>query len=153
MNTSEYKPTESNLKGNKIMRKTFKGISAVLMTSVLAISASAATMSTLTASAGSIKVDTAASEGNTYKAYQILKGDVAASGSMSLIQFGEDLPAFDDKMVAALKTVDATVFTSLATDTTPTEFATMISNLTTDAQKHKFARVIGTYVTGTGTAI
>lgn len=59
------------------MKKTLKGLSAILMTSVLAVSASAATVGSLTASAASIAVNS--TDGGSYTAYPILTGSVNGS--------------------------------------------------------------------------
>ena len=70
------------------MKKTLKGLSAILMTSVLAVSASAATVGTMTALAAdpptySVTIDSTPKDTatHTYKAYQILAGDVTTTTS------------------------------------------------------------------------
>ncbi|SEK56965.1 LPXTG-motif cell wall anchor domain-containing protein/fimbrial isopeptide formation D2 domain-containing protein [Ruminococcus sp. YRD2003] len=138
------------------MKKTLKGLSAILMTSVLAVSASAATVGSLTASAGSIKVKTAADTNNAYKAYPILTGTLT-EGKLSNVDFSDALPTttdssgkkhLSDDLVSALKTKSGlTAFASLSTDTTPTQFADMIANLADkSADAEKFAKIIGRYV-------
>ncbi|MBO7396351.1 MAG: isopeptide-forming domain-containing fimbrial protein, partial [Ruminococcus sp.] len=110
----------------------------------------------LTASAGSIKVNTAADTNNAYNAYPILTGTLT-EGKLSNVDFGAALPTTTDSsskkhlsedLVAALKTKSGlTAFASLSTDTTPTQFADMIANLADQsADAEQFAKIIGRYV-------
>ena len=139
---------------NYAMKKSIKCLSAVLMTSVLAVSAGAMAMP---AFAGTINVTPAADSTNTYKAYQLISGTYTAENTLTNITFGANLPVASDKLtsglVTALKSADSTAFASLTVDTTPTELATMIGSLSTVAQQEKFARVIGKYVTGDGITV
>ncbi len=62
------------------MKKTLKGLSAILMTSVLAVSASAATVGTMTAWADTTYTLTVATDDvstRTYEVYQIFTGDLS----------------------------------------------------------------------------
>ena len=74
------------------MTKTLKGLSAILMTSVLAVSASAATVGSMTAWASTntitINLPTNDKATHTYEAYQVFKGDLS-SGVLSNITWGD----------------------------------------------------------------
>lgn len=136
------------------MKKRTRIAAAALLSTVMAVSTCAMTTA-MTASAGTIKVNTAADSTNAYKAYQILKGTVTDEDTLSELAFGDNLTALTDKLVAALKsnTTIGTAFEDLTTTTSAVAFATMIGNLSTDAQRQAFARVIGKYVTGDGTTV
>lgn len=141
------------------MKKTFKGLSAILMTSVLAVSASAAAIPAF-AEGSSIKISSEATGTHTYKAYQLLKGTVSSDGTaLGNITFGDNLSGLSTDLIKALKgdkvfgEGDENIFKSMTTTTTANDFATAISNLTTDAQKQEFAKIIGRYVENAGTTV
>lgn len=98
------------------MRKTIKGLSAILMTSVLAVSASAAAM-TASASTLTIKNATVEQEDKSthlYNAYAVMTGTLASDGkTLSNLEWGDGVNS--DAFVAALKSFDNTTFGTLAT--------------------------------------
>ncbi|MBR3421493.1 MAG: isopeptide-forming domain-containing fimbrial protein [Ruminococcus sp.] len=73
------------------MKKTLKGLSAILMTSVLAVSASAVVTPTF---AGAYNITMSSTENHTYTAYQIFDGELSESGgtkTLSNITWGKNI--------------------------------------------------------------
>lgn len=142
------------------MRKSFKGISAILMTSVLAVSASAAAVTSFAADP-TYTITMQTTTGHTYNAFQIFKGDVSANGTgkvLSDITWGANVNS--DALVAALKndTTYGTAFTTaIGTETDAKKIAEkvakQIATYADDGADIKaIAKIIGKYTTGDGTA-
>ena len=116
------------------MKKSIKCLSAVLMTSVLAVSAGAVAAPTF---AGAYDITMSSTTGHTYTAYQVFTGDLYESGTtktLSNIHWGNGVN----------KTA---LITALTGDTTyGAAFSTALSGKTTDDEKAAaVASVIDTY--------
>lgn len=141
------------------MRKNYKRLTAMLMTSAIALSAGMTAM-TAYAEGSSIAISSTATGTHTYKAYQLLKGTLSTDGTaLGNVAFGDNLPAITAGLANALKadnvfgTSDANIFNGITETSTANDFATAISKLATDAQKQEFAKIIGRYVVKAGTTV
>ena len=141
------------------MKKSIKCLSAVLMTSVLAVSAGAVAAPTF---AGAYDITMSSTTGHTYTAYQIFDGDLYESGStktLSNITWGANIN--DSTFLTALQGSSAFGSTNpFAGKTTAAQVASVVDNWddTTDAAKIKaFAELAAANlnttagVSGTGT--
>lgn len=143
------------MKGKKIMKKTLKGLSAILMTSVLAVSASAATVGSLTASAASIAVNS--TDGGSYTAYPILTGSVNGS-SLGNVNYATGF-SLTSALLTELKgdstfgSGTSNAFNNLSTSSPASAFAADIAKLSTTAQQERFAKIIGKYTTTGGLTV
>ena len=128
------------------MKKTFKGLSALLMTSVLAVSASAASVGSMTTWAvdnASITINTATGDTQThlYKAYPIFTGDLASDGiTLTNIKWGNGVN--ETTFITKLKDFDAA-------KTTPTA---AITALTTSSSASDVAKALEGYADVEGLA-
>lgn len=137
------------------MKKTLKGLSAILMTSVLAVSASAATVGSLTASAASIAVNS--TDGGSYTAYPILTGSVNGS-SLGNVNYATGF-SLTSALLTELKgdstfgSGTSNAFNDLSTSSPASAFAADIAKLSTTAQQERFAKIIGKYTTTGGLTV
>lgn len=126
------------------------------MTSVLAVSASAATVGSMTASAASITI-ASTDTGGSYTAYPILTGSVSGS-SLGNVDFATGF-SLTSALVDELK-ADTTfgagtsnAFSDLTISSTAAVFAADIAKLTTTPKQEKFAKIIGNYFTTGGLTV
>lgn len=137
---SPYAETKQNLimKGD-IMRKNFKSLSAILMTSVLAVSAGSMAMPAFADDTYSITMSS--TTGHTYTAYQIFTGDLhedtntaPTTKTLSNVNWGTGV----DKTA---------LITALTGDTTyGAAFSTALTGKTTDKEKAEaVAKQLATY--------
>ena len=155
---SPYAETKQNLimKGD-IMRKNFKCLSAILMTSVLAVSAGSMAMPAF-ADTITITPGVSTSTNHNYKAYQILVGAAHNDTLSNITGYGTNMPADKSALIAALKadtkfgSGSANKFYSLTDSPTANQFASAIASLSTDAEREEFAKVMGAYVSGDAVA-
>lgn len=142
------------------MRKSIKGLSAILMTSVLAVSASAAAVTSFAADP-TYTITMQSTTGHTYNAFQIFKGDVTKNGEKKVladIEWGADVDS--DKLVAALKADPAlgTAFTTaIGSETNAKKVAEKVAKQIATYEKDSaeikaIAQIIGKNTKGTGTA-
>ncbi len=125
------------------MKKTFKGLSAILMTSVLAVSASAATVGTMTAWADStitinLPNPTNDKATHTYQVYQVFKGDLSGS-VLSNIQWGDNINSA--ALLTDLATADFTNFSGITASSSASDVAKKITN---EAAAKSLAKILDT---------
>ena len=143
------------------MKKTFKGLSAILMTSVLAVSASAASVASMTASADytvTITKPESDTATHTYEAYLVFSGTLHGTGEdavLSDVDWGSGVKGTE--LLTAL--TSATVFGStnpFASCADAKAVAEVIDNLENDSDNlKKFADIVSQHlntVTVSGTA-
>ena len=142
------------------MRKSIKGLSAILMTSVLAVSASAAAVTSF-AEDTTYTITMQSTTGHTYNAFQIFKGDVTKNGEnkvLTNIDWGENVNS--DALVDALKSDSAlgTAFTTaIGTETNAKKIAEKVAKQIATYEKDSaeikaIAQIIGKNTKGTGKA-
>ena len=142
------------------MRKSIKGLSAILMTSVLAVSASAAAVTSFAADP-TYTITMQSTTGHTYNAFQIFKGDVTKNGEkkvLSNIDWGEDVNS--DALVDALTkdtTYGAAFTTAIGSETNAKKVAEKVAKQIATYEKDSaeikaIAQIIGKNTKGTGTA-
>jgi len=144
------------------MKKRRNIAAAIVLSSMMAVSTCAFTVTSMTAFAGSLySSDTNAS----YEAFQLLKGtpgtvDANGNGSLGNAQWGTALAGgLTSDLLTKLKadttfgTGSENAFDSLTTSSTPTEFANALAALNTDAKKEQFAKIIGNSLSTGGTKI
>lgn len=146
---SPYAETKQNLimKGD-IMRKNFKSLSAILMTSVLAVSAGSMAMPAFADSTYDITMSS--TTGHTYTAYQIFAGDLHESGgtkTLSNITWGNGVDGA--ALLTALKssTDNPTYYSLFSSCTTPAAVADVLDNYATDSPQVKaFAKLAAAHL-------
>lgn len=141
------------------MRKNYKRITAMLMTSAIALSAGMTAVTSYAADS-SIKINSTAEGTHTYKAYQLLTGTLSTDGkALGDVAFGDNLPAITAGLANALKddtvfgAADVNIFKNITASSTAADFADALSNLSTEDQKREFAKIIGRYVENAGTTV
>jgi len=149
------------------MKKRRNIAAAIVLSSMMAVSTCAFTVTSMTASAGSLySSDTNAN----YEAFQLLKGtpgtvDANGSGTLGNAQWGSALTGgLPSALLTKLK-ADTTFGTGTlnkfntlkdsedSSPSTPAEFAAVLSTLSTEAEKEQFAKIIGNSLSSGGTAI
>jgi len=144
------------------MKKRRNIAAAIVLSSMMAVSTCAFTVTSMTASAGSLySSDTNAN----YEAFQLLKGtlgtvDENGNGSLGNAQWGTALtgglqPALLNTLKAdtTFGTGSENAFYNLTTSSTPTQFAAALATLNSDAKKEQFAKIIGNSLSTGGTQI
>lgn len=151
--TSELKRTNHIYKNerNHTMKKSIKCLSAVLMTSVLAVSAGAVAAPTF---AGAYDITMSSTTGHTYTAYQVFTGDLYESGgtkTLSNIHWGNGVDS--DALITALTsdtTYGAAFSTALAGKTTDDEkaaaVAAQLATYSSASDLKALAKIIGAHL-------